>query len=68
MPVAIDEITKRKVIGQWLTALPNPNQREQQESCTDDDSTRKINEIHDMVKSLLNLHKHDSSTFWSYVK
>jgi hypothetical protein len=34
--------------------LPNPNQREQQELCNYDNSSR----IHDMVKSLLELHKH----------
>ena len=42
--------------------LPNPNRGERQESSTDDNSgPRKITEIYDMVKSLLNQHKHGIS-------
>jgi len=55
---------KKKPAVQAINEIfPNPNQREQQERSTDDNSsTRKITEIHHMVKNLLNLlHNHSSS-------
>ena len=61
-----ESLNPKKTAVQAINEIfPNPNQREQQDQpcAVDDNSTRKISEIHDMLKSiLLNLHKHNSSS------
>jgi len=49
---------KKSAIQALNEILPNPNEKSQQSSSSDDKT--KITEIHDMVKSLLNLYKRSS--------
>jgi hypothetical protein len=52
---------KKSFLQAMNEIFPNQNQRQQQESSTDDCTRRKITEIHDMVKRLVDLHKCDSA-------